>query len=175
MGDPSPDNAAQPAVTPPPSASTTRPAATPELWKIKTVKVTFTPAAQEKVAAEPQFTADALLAAIETELRAQKLLDESDPEANDTLGIVIDNFATRSASNAVIFGYALSVGTLEGNLRVLAADGQELRSTRIQARSRLTKPAGTGQLNFFEPLYRGFAALTARNLTGAPEPVGVNH
>jgi hypothetical protein len=176
------DNAAQPAATVPaaPAAQIaetvpSRPAPPLELTKIEAVEVKFTPAASEKIAAEPQFTRAGLVAAIEAALRAQKLLDESGPGSGDTLEIVIDGFVTRATSNAVIFGYVLSTGTLQGHLEVLASDGKLLRSSRIQARSRLTRPAGADQASSFEPLYRGFADLTARNLTGAPEPVAVNH
>jgi hypothetical protein len=161
-------------------AAATAPPAVPESTRFTAVTIAFTPAAKEKIAAEPQFTPGELFAAVKTELRAQKLLDESDPGAGDTLGIVIDDFATRPTSNAVLFGFVFSTATLKGNLEVLTSDGKELRNMRIAARSSLTKPvdttaAGNGQSNFFTPLYRGFAELTARNLTGAPEPVAVNH
>jgi hypothetical protein len=158
-----------------PTTTAPRPASAAELPKIKSVKVTFTPTARDKVAAEPRFTEDGLVAAITGELRAQKLLDESGAGAGDTLEILIDDFVIHTTSNAVIFGYVLSSGTLKGHLEVLAPDGKPLRNSRIQARSSLTKPAGADQANFFEPLYKGFADLTARNLTGAPEPVAVNH
>ena len=46
---------------------------------MKAVTVTFTPAAQQKVAAEPHFNQATLLTPIEAELRAHKLLDRLTP------------------------------------------------------------------------------------------------
>jgi hypothetical protein len=152
-----------------------QPTSAAESSNIKAVKVTFTPAAQDQVAAEPQFTSAGLLAAVEGQLHSHKLLDEPGPDAGDTIEILIEDFGTHTTSNAVIFGYVLSTGTLKGKLDVLAPDGTLVRSSRIQTRSRLTQPAGADQTISFQPLYEGFADLTARTLTGAPEPVAVNH
>jgi hypothetical protein len=131
--------------------------------------VTFTPAAREKVAAEPQFKEDRLLATIEDELRAHKLFDDSDSRATGTLEVSIDDFATRPLSNAVVFGYVLGNGTLTGRIEVRNTEGGEPRDSRINAESRVEKPVGAEQSNAFAPLYRKFADLTVDSLNSAYE------
>ena len=139
---------------------------------LKTVTVTFTPAAQQKIAAEAQFQQASLLIAIETELRAHKLLADHDPHARGTVEISIDDFATRPTSNAVVFGYILGTGTLTGNVEVHVADGKEPKDSHITAESPVAKSVSGGQANPFGPLYRRFAAATVNSLTGTPaQPV----
>jgi hypothetical protein len=134
---------------------------------LKAVTVTFTPAARDRIATEPQFKQDSLLAAIEADLRAHKLLDDADPRARGTLNISIDGFATRPLSNAVVFGYLLGNGTLTGNIEVRATDSKELPAARINAESRVDKPVSDGQANPYGPLYRRFADLTVDSLNRA--------
>jgi hypothetical protein len=155
---------AQPALTSP---------ASPDPPMLKAVTVTFTPAAQQKIAAEPQFQQASLLTAIETELRAHKLLADHDPHARGTVEISIDDFATRPTSNAAVFGYILGTGTLTGNVEVHATEGKEPKDSRITAESPVAKSvSGGGQANPFGPLYRRFAAATVNSLTGRPaQPV----
>jgi hypothetical protein len=159
---------AQPAL--PPSA----PPASPDNLMLKAVTLTFTPAARLKIAAEPQFQQATLLTAIESELRARKLLDANDPHARGTAEISIDDFATRPTSNAVVFGYILGTGTLRGNVSIHAAQSNAFRDARITAQSHLAKPVGNDQANPFGPLYHRFAAATVDSLTGTtstqPEP-----
>jgi len=150
------------------------PSASADTPMLKAVTLTFTPAARQKIAAEPQFQQATLLTAIESELRAHKLLDANDPHARGTAEISIDDFATRSTSNAVVFGYILGTGTLSGNVAVHAVAGNALRDARITAQSHLAKPVSDDQGNPFGPLYHRFAAATVDSLTGAtstqPEP-----
>ena len=178
---PQPALPAQPPLTtqvptpqPPPAQVPSAPPASPETPMLKAVTLTFTPAAQQKIAAEPQFQQATLLTAIESELRAHKLLDANDPHARGTAEISIDDFATRPTSNAVVFGYILGTGTLSGNVAVHAAAGNALRDARITAQSHLAKPVSDGQANPFGPLYHRFAAATVDSLTGTtstqPEP-----
>jgi hypothetical protein len=178
---PQPAPPAQPLLTtqvptpqPPPAQVPSAPPASPETPMLKAVTLTFTPAAQQKIAAEPQFQQATLLTAIESELRAHKLLDASDPRARGTAEISIDDFATRPTSNAVVFGYILGTGTLSGNVAVHAVAGNALRDARITAQSHLAKPVSDGQANPFGPLYHRFAAATVDSLTGTtstqPEP-----
>jgi hypothetical protein len=131
--------------------------------------VRFTPEAREKIAAEPQFKEDRLLATIEDELRAHKLFDDSDSRATGTLEVSIDDFATRPLSNAVVFGYVLGNGTLTGRIEVRNAEGAEPRDSRINAESRVEKPVSAEQSNAFGPLYRKFADLTVYSLNGVYE------
>jgi hypothetical protein len=154
--------AAQPAPEPPPVA-------VPSTRVLKSVTVSFTPAAREKIAAEPQFKEDRLLAVIESELRAHKLFDDSDSHATGTLEVSIDDFATRPLSNAVVFGYVLGNGTLAGHIEVHNADGKGPRDSRINAGSRVEKPISAEQSNAFGPLYRKFADLTVDSLNSAYE------
>jgi len=152
-----PNPAAQPAPISP---------ASPDAPLLKAVTVTFTPAALQKIAAEPQFQQSTLLLAIETELRAHQILAVNDPHARGTLEISIDDFATRPTSNAVVFGYILGTDTLTANMAMRAATGKEPKDTRITAESHMAKSVSGGQANPFEPLYRRFAAATVNSLTG---------
>jgi hypothetical protein len=160
---PAPTTQAPPATHPAPTL-----AASPDAPMLKTVTITFTPAAQQKIAAEPQFQQATLLTAIENELRAHKLLADNDPHARGTVEISIDDFATHPTSNAVVFGYMLGTGTLAGNIEVHAADGKEPKDARITAESRVAKSVNGGNANPFEPLYRRFATAAVNSLTGTP-------
>jgi hypothetical protein len=153
-----PNPATQPAPTSPTS---------PDAPLLKAVTVTFTPAAQQKIAAEPQFQQAMLLTTIENDLHAHNLLAANDPHARGTLEISIDDFATRSTSNAVVFGYILGTGTLTANMEMRTAAGEDPKDTRVTAESRVAKSVNGGQANPFEPLYRRFAAATVNSLTGA--------
>jgi hypothetical protein len=137
----------------------------------KAVTLTLTPQAREKAAADPRLKEDVLLCVVETELRARKLLDDKDPRASRTVEIVIDDFSTRSTSNAVLFGYNLGAGTLAGDISVRDADGNKLRDFRVEAQSRLATHANGEDASPLGSLYRRFANLTANNLAGtAPTP-----
>jgi hypothetical protein len=136
---------------------------------LKSVSVSFTPTARKKIAAEPQFKEDRLLAVILSELRAHKLFDDSDSHATGTLEVSIDDFATRPLSNAVVFGYVLGNGTLAGHIEVHNAGGKGPRDPRITAQSRVEKPISAEESNAFGPLYRKFADLTVDSLNGAYE------
>jgi hypothetical protein len=149
--------AAQPALTSPVS---------PDAPLLKAVTVTFTPAAQQKIAAEPQFQQAMLLTTIENDLRAHNLLAANDPHARGTLAISIEDFATHPTSNAVVFGYVLGTGTLTANMEMRAAAGEDPKDTRVTAESHVAKSVNGGQANPFEPLYRRFAAATVNSLTG---------
>jgi hypothetical protein len=161
--------AAQPAPTvAAPTSTAPTPPLSPDAPMLKAVTITFTPAAQQKIAAEPQFQQATLRTAIETELRAHKLLADNDPHARGTVEISIDDFATHPTSNAVMFGYVLGTGTLAGNIEVHAADGKEPKDARITAESRVAKSVNGEQANPFGPLYRRFATATVNSLTGKP-------
>ena len=169
--------AAAPAASqaPPTTHPTPTSPASPDAPMLKAVTVTFTPAAQQKIAAEPQFQPATLLTAIENELRAHKLLADNDPHARATVEIAIDDFATHPTSNAVVFGYIMGTGTLTGNLEVHAADGKEPKDARITAESRVAKSVNDGRANPFEPLYRRFATATVNSLTGTPAQPDESH
>jgi hypothetical protein len=149
--------AAEPAPTSPVS---------PDAPLLKAVTVTFTPAARQKIAAEPQFQQAMLLTTIESDLRAHNLLAANDPHARGTLAISIDDFATHPTSNAVVFGYVLGTGTLTANMEMRAAAGEDPKDTRVTAESRVAKSVNGGRANPFGPLYRRFAAATVNSLTG---------
>jgi hypothetical protein len=150
-------------------AASPPPVAVPSARMLKSVTVRLTPAAREKIAAEPQFKEDRLLATIEDELRAHKLFDDSDSRATGTLEVSIDDFATRPLSNAVVFGYVLGNGTLTGHIEVRNPEGTEPRESRINAESRVEKPVSAQRSNAFGPLYRKFADLTVDSLNSAYE------
>ncbi len=145
------------------------PVAVPSARMLKSVSVTFTPAARRKIAAEPQFKEDRLLAILQDELRAHRLYDDSDSHATGTLEVSIDDFATRPLSNAVVFGYVLGNGTLTGHIDVRNVAGNIPRDSRIDAESRVEKPVNAEQSNAFGPLFRKFADLTVDSLNAAYE------
>ena len=157
----------QPAVASQPRAATGSTDA-----KLRAVTVALTPEAQQKIDADPRFSRDALLAAIHDGLRTHKLIDDNgDAQVDGTIEIVIDNFATRPASNAVVFGYVLSRATLAGNIKVRDAAGRELRAFEIKADSPLATPTTGGQAQSLGSLYHRFADLTVSELTGTAVPV----
>lgn len=134
---------------------------------VKAVNVTVTPEAAAKVAGDAsRFTADALLEAIKAELKSRKLLDEQDPQAAGTAEIVVDGLATRSTTNAIVFGYKMLAGTLEGDIRVIGPDRRESTGSRIVAESKLTLAASGNDKDPLGPLYRRFAVLAGDRLAG---------
>ncbi len=140
----------------------------PLVPKVKAVTLALTPQAAEKVASDPRFKADVLLAAVESELRSRELFDAQDPRASGQAEILIDDFATRSTSNAVVFGYNFSAGTLAGDIRVRDANGNELQTFKVVAESRLAIAASGEDTNPLRDLYRRFADLAADDLAGTP-------
>jgi hypothetical protein len=144
---------------------------------LKGVTVTLTPPAQEKAAADRRFKQDGVVAAIESELRARKLLAENDVKAERTVAVIIDDFATRPTSNAVIFGYVISEGTLAGSVDVRDTSGQQLQAFRITAKARLVIPASGEDNHALHALYSKFANLAVDALsgtTGKPDDVTNN-
>jgi hypothetical protein len=157
------------------TSSQSRAPATPShvAHAVKAVSIVVTPEAAAKVTGDAsRFTADALLNAIKAELKSRKLLDEHDPHASGTAEIVVDGLATRPTTNAVLFGYRMLAGTLEGDIRVTGASDTDTTGARIVAESRLTVSASGDDENPLGPLYRKFAVLAADRLAGiASRPV----
>ena len=134
---------------------------------VKSVNIVVTPEAAAKVTGDAsRFTADALLDAITTELKARKLLDEQSPQASGTAEIVVDDLATRPTSNVILFGYKMLAGTLEGDIRVTGSTDNDSTGSRIVAQSKLTLAASGDDKNPLGPLYRRFAVLAADRLAG---------
>jgi hypothetical protein len=131
---------------------------------VQAVSLTLSPEAAKT--GNTSIATDALLAAIQTELRSRNLLDEHNPHAAGTAEILIDNATTRPTVNAVVFGYQVMAGTLEGDVRVSGASGEQLPTAKIVAESRLTVAADGSDKNPLGPLYRRFAVLTADKLAG---------
>ncbi len=152
----------------PTSKATAQAPSRPGAQRVNAVTLALTPRATAKVASDPRFKADELLHAVEGELRSRELFDAQDPRASGTAEILIDDFATRSTSNAVVFGYSFVAGTLTGDIRVRDAKGNELRSFRVAAESRLTVPASGEDANALGVLYRRFATLAADSVAGTP-------
>jgi hypothetical protein len=154
-------------------------AAAPHLARtVKAVNLTVTPEAVAKVTGDAsRFTADALLDAIRAELKSRKLLDEQDPQASGTAEIIVDDLATRQTTNAILFGYRMLAGTLEGDIRVTGAAGTESTGSRIIAESKLTLAVSGNDKNPLGPLYRRFAVLAADRLAGVAsqpqDPTGI--
>jgi hypothetical protein len=134
---------------------------------IKAVTITITAEAAAKVTGDAsRFSADALLDAIKAELKSRKLLDEQDPHAAGTAEVIVDRLGTRPTTNAIVFGYKMLAGTLEGDVRVTGLPGGESTGSRIVAESKLTVAASGDDKNPLGPLYKRFAVLTADRLAG---------
>jgi hypothetical protein len=155
------DESAAPVSTPLPQ----RTPAIPHI--IKAVNITITPEASAKVTGDAsRFSADALLDAIKTELKSRKLLDEQDPHAAGTAEVVVDRLDTRPTTNAIVFGYKMLAGTLEGDIRVTGLEGSESTGSRLVAESKLTVSVSGDDKNPLGPLYKRFAVLAADRLAG---------
>jgi hypothetical protein len=134
---------------------------------IRAVNLTVTPEAASKVTGDAsRFSADALLDAIKAELKSRKLLDEQGAQASGTAEVIVDDLATRPTTNAVVFGYKMLAGTLEGDVRVTGMAGGDSTGSRIVAQSKLTIAASGDDKNPLGPLYRRFAVLAADRLAG---------
>jgi len=158
-------SAETPSVPSTPSAPARPGPSVPSVHVLRAVTLELTPQAAAQVADDSKFKADALLDAIEAELRSRNLLDEA---ANGTAEVSIEDFAVQPASNAVLFGYVLSNGSLNGELRIRDAAGNDVQRYRIQAKSRLSAPAEGESPNLLSPLYRRFAVLTGDSVAGEP-------
>lgn len=145
---------------------------------VSDVSLVLTSQATAKVADDSRFKTEALLAAIEAELRARKLLADANSSADSTAEISIEDFAVRPTSNAVVLGYIMNDGALTGEIRIRDAASNEFRSYRIEAESRLTVAANGSTPEPLGPLYRRFASLTGDWLAGTPgasKPSPVNN
>jgi hypothetical protein len=146
--------------------STVQAASAPDA-KLRAVALAFTSKAGEKIDADPRFNRDALLAAIQGELRTHDLIDDNgNTHADGIVEITIDDYAIRPTSNAVVLGYVLSNAALTGDVEVRDAAGQELQTFKIKANSRLATPANDGQAQPLASLYREFADLMVSELMG---------
>ena len=103
---------------------------------VTAVSVSLALAAAAKVAGDSTFGADALAAAIKSELRARKLLNEKDPRASGTAQVTIEDLNSHPTSNAVLFGYQMMAGPLTGDVHVDGASGNDSPHFRIVAASR---------------------------------------
>jgi hypothetical protein len=113
-------------------------------------------------AADERFHSAALTEAIKNELSSRRLLN---PDAYATAEVSIDGVKIEPASNAVLFGYVISNGTLNGELLVREA-GAGSPPQRIDARAKLSIAANGTTKEPLDPLYRRFAVLTADRLAG---------
>ena len=163
VGDGRANSASEPASKPKGQATST-----PAAHRVKAVTLALTPEATQKVAGDPRFKADALRDAVEGELRSRQLLDVQDPQASGTAEILIDDFAIRATSNAVVFGRIPSAGTLIGDIRIRDANGNALPADKISAEARMSLAANGNDKNPLQDLYRRFAVLVADNLAGIP-------
>ncbi len=166
------------AASAPASVSTAKAVASATVQRVRAVTLSLTPDATAKVANDPRFTADALLAAVKSELQSRKLLDETDARAAATAEISIDDFAVRPTSNAVIFGRIISAGRLNGDIRVRDADDKDLRSFKVEAASQVSIAASGDTPNPLGALYHRFAVLAADRLAGVasrPEQAADQH
>ena len=138
----------------------------PAVRIVKAVTLSLSPQASTRVAGDARFNADALREAINNELRARKLLDEREASDRPVAHISIDEFDVHPTTNAIVFGYIPSAGTLKGDVRVSDTGGDE-QTFRVEADSRFSI-AEKGEDNPLKPLYRRFANLVADRLDGTP-------
>jgi hypothetical protein len=126
------------------------------------------------VSPDARFDQQKLLAAVEQELQARRLLVGADAmvgsgaAANRRMEIDVDAFSTRASSNAVIFGYALGSGELAADIRLRDAEGRQISGFPVQAKARLATRPAEEDTNPLGNLYHRFAVLTADRLAGVP-------
>jgi hypothetical protein len=135
---------------------------------VSAVTLALTPQAQAEAAKDPRFNADELLHAVQAELQSRGLLDAAGSGASGTAEILIDDFATRPTSNAVLFGHTFVAGTLAGDVRVRDAKGNERQNTKVAAEARMSIAADGEDPNPLASLYRRFATLAADRIAGTP-------
>lgn len=151
-------------------------AADPRIQRVRDVTLSLTPQAAEKVATDSRFNADALLAAIKSELQSRGLfavarLDgtgfDATGQANRTAEITLDDYALRPTTNFVLFGSTINVGTLSGHLLLRDEQGNELQTHPIEAEARVSIPESGDAENPLRPVYREFAVAVANSIAGA--------
>jgi hypothetical protein len=153
------------------SASAGAPVSRPGLSPITRLAVEFTPAAQQQVAADERFRADALRDAIAAELRSRQLLDLQATGAGKAAVIEVEEFAIRATSNVVLFGHLPSSGVLGAVIRIREAAGGEAREFRVRTDIPLSIAQSGADKQPLKSLYSGFARQLADELTGAtPAP-----
>jgi hypothetical protein len=150
----------------------------PQALAVNAVTLVLTPQLAEKVAKDPNFNATALLDAIKRELQARRVLDETNSHANGIAEITVDDFALHPKSNAILFGYIINSGMLNGDIRLRDSDGKELKGFRIDAEAQVSIAANGDSTNPLKGLYHRFAVILGDHLTGtvsAPEPGADQH
>jgi hypothetical protein len=141
---------------------------------VGSVYIIVSPQAKDQIAKDARFDEQKLLAAVEQELQARRLLVAADAtfgsgaSANRRMEIDVDAFSTRAASNAVIFGYALGSGELAADIRLRDAEGRQISGFPVQAKARLATRPAEEDPNPLGNLYHRFAVLTADRLAGVP-------
>lgn len=141
---------------------------------VGSVYIVVSPQAKDQIAADARFDQQKLLAAVQTELQARRLLVGagatlgSSAAANRRMEIDVDAFSTRASSNAVIFGYALGSGDLAADIRLRDAEGREISGFPVEAKARLATRPAEEDPNPLGNLYHRFAVLTADRLAGVP-------
>jgi hypothetical protein len=139
---------------------------------VGSVYIIVSPQAKDQIAKDTRFDAQKLLAAVENELQARRLLVAADAtigsgaSANRRMEIDVDAFSTRASSNAVIFGYALGSGELAADIRLRDAEGRQISGFPVQAKARLATRPAEQDPNPLGNLYHRFAVLTADRLAG---------
>jgi hypothetical protein len=161
-----PNTASTIANTAVPAKAAAAPVGLPQIQKVKSVTITFTPQVAAKTADDPRFNTQALFAAIKSELLLRKILDDSDAHISATAEVLIEDYSMRPTSNVILFGNIISNGTLNGSIRLLDAQGNDMPGYRVAAATRVSIPASGESKNPLEPLYREFAIMMGHALDG---------
>jgi hypothetical protein len=157
-----------------PAGTNAQPAPRMQRISVGSVYIVVSPLINAQIAADARFDQQKLLAAVEQELQARRLLVAGDAAlksasaANRRMEITLDAFSTRASTNAVIFGYALGSGELAAEVHLRDAEGREFSGFRVQAKARLATRPAEDDPNPLGNLYRRFAVLAADKLAGVP-------
>ncbi len=132
----------------------------------KSVSISLNDDAKKKVSDNLKFNQNTLLDHVKRALVAQNLLDETKPDAQNTVEIVIKDFRVRSNFTAVMFGFMAGNDSITGDVILKDANGKELNKFEISASYALGGLAGGQDETRMGWLYEKFAELTIENLRG---------
>ncbi len=122
--------------------------------------------ARKKLSDNLKFNQDSLLDHVKRALTAQNLLNETKPEAQNTIEIVVKDFRVRSNFSAVMFGFMAGNDNIVGDVILKDPAGKELNKFEVSASYALGGLAGGQDEARMGWLYEKFAELTVENLKG---------
>ncbi|MFZ6657005.1 DUF4410 domain-containing protein [Undibacterium sp. TJN19] len=132
----------------------------------KSISISLSDDAKKQVSDNLKFDQNALVDNVKRAMSSQNLLSENNPEATNTVEILVKDFRVRSAFTAIMFGFMAGNDHIVGDVILKDATGKEINRFEISASYALGGLAGGQDGMRLSWLYEKFAELTVEHLRG---------